>query len=505
MSGRDILRFFSPRWFIAIMGTGAVANILQLMDRGADGYLHGLAVALLTASVLAFPLALALLLGRLFIDRKMLWRELEHSSLVQFYSAIFIAASVCVTGLMKIPLGFVSPETVMGIAKVLWFISLGFGLVLVVFTHWRIITLNHGEIRRILGFWFLPPVGLFVLVFAGNFLALKTGDSGWIEPMAVLNAFLLGAALFLSLMLFPKFLLRGLAFPFPPRMDVIPSFTIGLAPVGVSIIALLSYLPLMSQAEALAFAPLAVIGPIVKALTVLLWGFGFWWLLVTALITLTTFLRKGVPVTLGYWAFIFPPAVYTIATLFLAQATKISFLAQTWTVLSWVVSIGWLVVMLLTLRGVINRSIFNLPPSFEEILEDSADASVPHAQLAKEQFKNKFPIFRVDIQKSEKYPEASILVEVLKTKISNHPVARHIADFDHYLHTKNIEGGMPKELLGAIVIMFCFGPQIEEARVLAVRPRSIGLAEFENHFTITFMEAPSEKATDTMKEWIQSL
>ncbi|MFP4157855.1 MAG: hypothetical protein ACLFU4_09590 [Opitutales bacterium] len=377
MSGRDILRFFSPRWFIAIMGTGAVANILQLMDRGADGYLHGLAVALLTASVLAFPLALALLCGRLLIDRQMLRRELEHSSLVQFYSAIFIAAAVCATGLVKIPLAFVSPGTVMGTAKVFWFISLGLGLVLAVFTPWRIITLNHGEIRRILGFWFLPPVGLFVVVFAGNFLALKTGDRVWIEHVAVLNAFLMGAALFLSLMLFTMFLLRGLTFPFPPSMDVVPSFTIGLAPVGVSIIALLSYLPLIGQAEALAFAPLAVMEPIVKAFAVLLWGFGFWWMLVSVLITLIAAMRKGVPVTLGYWAFVFPPAAYTLATLMLAQATQLGFVAQVGSVLAWLVVLGWLVVLVLTLRGIINRSIFNLPPSFKEILPDRAETSPP--------------------------------------------------------------------------------------------------------------------------------
>lgn len=340
MNGREILRFFSPRWFIAIMGTGAMANIFQMLSGRAEGALHALAVALLTLSFLAFPLAFVLLLSRLFVDRHMLRCELEHSSLVQFYSAIFISASVCVTGLVKIPLGFVSADIVLSLAKFLWFLSLGIGVVLVVLTPWRIITLNHGEIRRILGFWFLPPVGLFVLVFAGNFLALKTGDPAWINSVAVLNLVLMGIAMFLSLMLFTMFLLRGLAFPFPPKMDVVLSFTIGLAPVGVAIIAMLSYLPMIERADSITFVSLAAIAPVVKTLAVLLWGFGFWWMLVALLITLTAVLRKGVPFTLGCWAFIFPQAAYALSSLILGQVTQLAFLRYTGLTLAWILLLG---------------------------------------------------------------------------------------------------------------------------------------------------------------------
>jgi tellurite resistance protein TehA-like permease len=365
MNGREILRFFSPRWFIAIMGTGAVANLLQLMSGQATGVLHALAVILLTISVMAFPVAFVLLSSRLFVDRQMLQRELEHSSLVQFYSAIFISASVCVTGLVKIPVAFVSAETLLGLAKLLWFLSLGIGSVLIVLTPWRIITLNHGEIRRILGFWFLPPVGLFVLVFAGNFLALKTGDVTWINTVAVLNLVLMGIAMFLSLMLFTMFLLRALALPFPPSMDVVPSFTIGLAPVGVSIIAMLSYLPMIEQAESITFVSLAAMAPLVKVLAASLWGFGFWWMFVALSITLTAVLRKGVPFTLGYWAFIFPPAAYALASLTLAQVTGLSIMRYTGFTLAWVLLLGWLFASLLTLRGIYSRRIFNLPASFD--------------------------------------------------------------------------------------------------------------------------------------------
>jgi tellurite resistance protein TehA-like permease len=504
MNNRDILRFFSPRWFIAIMGTGAVANILQLISGKPEGLLHTAATVLLYAAVIGFPVALVFLTNRLFIDRKMLFKELNHSSLVQFYSAIFISASVCATGLVKIPLPFPGPENTLLLAKAFWGFSLVSGIGLAVFTPWKIITQNHGETRRILGFWFLPPVGLFVLSFAGNFLAIKTQDASWINNIALLNAILIGTASFLSLMLFTLFLLRALAFPFP-QMDVIPSFTIGLAPAGVSIIALLSYLPVLAKAESLAFLPVASIKPVILLLALLIWGFGLWWVVVSVLITLTAALRKGIPVTLGYWAFIFPPAAFTLATLILGNGTQVAFIGNIGMVFATLVTLGWITVTTLTIKGIFTRDIFKLPASFSEILDKKETTSEAKKQIRKHHFQNKFPVFSLDIQKNHLYQDLQTLADELKKRITHHPVARYIADFDHFAHTSEIKGEMVDGLLNARNIIFCFGPKIEESRVMAARPRSFGITEFENHFTVSFLEAPSPKATQTMKDWVHSL
>jgi hypothetical protein len=40
---------------------------------------------------------------------------------------------------------------------------------------------------------------------------------------------------------------------------------------------------------------------------------------------------------------------------------------------------------------------------------------------------------------------------------------------------------------------------------LAVRPRSIGIAEFKEKFSIEFLEAPNEKLHDVMEEWTVDL
>jgi len=498
-----IFSFFSPRWFIAIMGTGAVANTLQLLSGKPNGNLHLAATILMVSALIAFPTALALLLSRFWIDRKMLMKELEHSSLIQFYSAIFIAAAILTTGLVKIPLPIIPADSTLHLAKILWLMALTLGIGAAVLTPWRIITMNHGEIRRILGFWFLPPVGLYVVAFSGNFLALKTGAPQWIESLAFINALLIGTASFLSLMIFTFFLLRALTFPFP-KNDVIPSFTIGLAPVGVSIIALLSYLPLVKQSSILAFIPLETLTPLVQFSALLIWGFGLWWLAVSTLIAITGIIKGGIPVTLGYWAFIFPPAAFTIATLILGQSTRINFIQISGEILAWAVIAGWGIVTILTARGIFNRSIFNLPPSFAEILPPSFN---PDAEVKIEHtlFNGKFPVYSVDLPKNKQQSDLGTLVAHLKTKIQSHPIACHIADFDHYNHTKRAGGEIPNGMINATNLIFCFGPKIEDGKMMAVRPRSFGIAEFEHHFSISFLEAPSEIANQTMMEWVQSL
>jgi hypothetical protein len=113
---------------------------------------------------------------------------------------------------------------------------------------------------------------------------------------------------------------------------------------------------------------LATLAPVALAGAVLLWGFGLWWLAVVALVVVRAARTKGIPFSLGYWAFVFPPAAYALATLLLGQAVGWSWLAFAGRLLAGAVALGWLYVAVQTMRGVLSRRIFALPPSFREIL-----------------------------------------------------------------------------------------------------------------------------------------
>ena len=122
-------------------------------------------------------------------------------------------------------------------------------------------------------------------------------------------------------------------------------------------------------------------------------------------------------------------------------------------------------------------------------------------------FMDKYPVFTLELDKSEvaqkNVPE---IIEYFKAKIEAHPVAKFIAIFDHYTHTKNLENGViSPEILDAQNIVFCFGPVLNDTKMLAVRPRSIGIAELEDKFIVEFLEVPKEQLHDLMESWAKSL
>lgn len=360
-----VLQWFSPRWFIFVMGTGAIANVYQMLAQSPTGTLHSLAAVFLLLAAVSFAAATVLMLGRVLSHSRCVAQEFTHSSLMQFYAAIPIAAAVISTGLLNIPLAGVGEPTRVVIASGLWLVSLVLSVLFIVLIPVRVILGDHAEPRSALGFWFLPPVGLFVLVFNGNFLA---GHLGGTAPHAIflLNTILLGLALFLTVAIFTIFLFRALFYNFP-RPDVAPSYIIGLAPIGVSIVALNTYLPLYGKFAPAGFPPSEVFAPLVGFLSLLLWGFGLWWLVVAAAIMMHQALTKGIPVTLGYWAMVFPPAAFTLSTLLLAGKYPLDFLTATSVLLTGIVSLVWGVAMVLVGNAIHTKQIFLLPASFQDL------------------------------------------------------------------------------------------------------------------------------------------
>lgn len=358
-----ILRWFSPRWFIFVMGTGALANIYQLLSGKPEGFLHGMAVSFLSLAIVVFFVSAIFLFVRFTVGLDCILKEWRHASLIQFYSTISIAAAVCATGLFNVPVSFVSKAFAHNLAVFFWWISLAVGLFFIFFSPFKVTSGNHAQPRRVLGFWFLAPVGLFVLVFAGNFWASHMTAQSHIKNILFLNTLILGIAIPLTTIIYTLVLFRALFYNFP-RRDVAPSFMIGVAPVGVCIIAINTILPVLGKSGISIISP-ATLGPFVKVISLLLWGFGLWWLVYALAAIALYMLKHKVPVTLGYWAFIFPPAAYTIATLLLAKSLDLPLLRNFAVILTIIFSLWWIVNLILTIRGMMNRTIFDVSPTFK--------------------------------------------------------------------------------------------------------------------------------------------
>ncbi len=118
----------------------------------------------------------------------------------------------------------------------------------------------------------------------------------------------------------------------------------------------------------------------------------------------------------------------------------------------------------------------------------------------------KYPVYTLELQKSEvKQTNVTQIVEYFKEKIENHKIAKFVGIFDHYTHTADMNGPINPAIKDAQNILFCFGPAIPNTQILAVRPRSIGICELEDRFTIDFLEAPKEQLHELMETWAKDL
>jgi hypothetical protein len=122
-------------------------------------------------------------------------------------------------------------------------------------------------------------------------------------------------------------------------------------------------------------------------------------------------------------------------------------------------------------------------------------------------FMDKYPVFSLEISKNETtFTSVTEIITYLQNLVEAHPVATFIAIFDHYAHTSAMtDGVIAPEIKDAKNLIFCFGKQLPSTKILAVRPRSIGVSELENSFVIDFLEVPNEQLHETTEKWAKSI
>jgi hypothetical protein len=118
----------------------------------------------------------------------------------------------------------------------------------------------------------------------------------------------------------------------------------------------------------------------------------------------------------------------------------------------------------------------------------------------------KYPVYVAEIDKAEtSHRSVDEIVSYLKDKIAANPKVQFIGVFDHYAHTRRIAGEINPEIKAAANVIFCFGLALPNPQVLAVRPRSIGVADMGSKFVVSFMEAPMKPANEAMEAWAKGL
>ncbi len=118
-----------------------------------------------------------------------------------------------------------------------------------------------------------------------------------------------------------------------------------------------------------------------------------------------------------------------------------------------------------------------------------------------------FPVYVLELDREETSRRSvDEILDYFLARIEAHSYARFIGVFDHYAHTRSLqEGQVAESIRAAKNLVFCFGLTLPDPESLATRPRTIGIAETERGFTVTFMEAPMPVVNAAMEDWAKGL
>lgn len=118
-----------------------------------------------------------------------------------------------------------------------------------------------------------------------------------------------------------------------------------------------------------------------------------------------------------------------------------------------------------------------------------------------------YPLFVLELSRAQcRYADIESICAYLRERIESHRCARFIADFDHYAHTAALpEGEIGSDIRAARNLVFCFGITLPDAAALGLRPRSIGVAETEAGFVLSFLETPMPLVNAAMEDWVRDL
>jgi C4-dicarboxylate transporter/malic acid transport protein len=350
------------------MGTGAFAlalNQFPLPLPGASNIAGGLWLLDLMLFVLFTILYAARWIFFFDVARQIFW----HSVLSMFLGAIPMGLATIVNGLLVFGVPFFGKSAV-SVGHALWWadaaMSVGSGLLV----PFLMFTIQHHSLERMTAVWLLPIVAAEVAAASGALLVPHL--SAWEASTVLIICYALWAFSVPLAMSILVILLLRLVLHKLPDADMAASGWLALGPIGMGALGLL----LLGGDAPAAFtaSELSGVGEVAFSLGIIggtiLWGYGAWWLLLAILKTARYF-REGMRFNLGWWGFIFPLGVYSLATLALARATHLALFSVVGSILVICLAVLWFIVAVLTVEAVRNGSVFpQTPPRVRAALED---------------------------------------------------------------------------------------------------------------------------------------
>ncbi len=347
------IKYFAPGWFAVIMGTGGLGNILFLWQSNFPfcKYL-GMSLAVLADSLYFIFLVIWLL--RWFIYLPYVVRDLHHPIQSNFFVTMAVATTILGTNLHIIWNPYFSTTSLFTITFILWLVSIAGVTFFTFFTTIRIMRCEDSPAPETMNFsWIMAPIANMAVLLNGNPVLSMTIKlkPAWAMSVLITNLVLLGIGFFLFIFISAVIFVRLIQHPLPPS-ETTPSFGIFLSAVGLAVTAIIDSAKNAQSMGLLQSIDLSFIG------AAIVWGFGVWIVGIIMLICLHQARRGGLPFNLGWWAFIFPLAAYTISSQKIT-AYFISPITYYYTLfLTILLILLWLMTFKNTLKNVLNGKIF---------------------------------------------------------------------------------------------------------------------------------------------------
>ncbi len=354
---KEIIKNFEPRRAMSSMATWAFGILSAIVWWRLNFLpLKYLWWVLIYLAILFLILFLIIFTIRIFKYPKEVLNDLKHPIVSNFFAGIFISSAVITTWIINVLTPLHRMPFALQFSQIFYIFALIFWILIPVLVPFFLTISEETKSKHAVGIRFLPPVWVFVLVFAWNFLASKWV---WTNRLPFVNLFLLGMAFIVYFMVQVMFYSR-IKFHELPKPEVAPSFVIWLAPIWVSIVAM-SSLFLMVKKTWVFWRDLEVLHTIVSMFSGLMMWFWFRRFLVAWLIIIYYIIKKWFPYTLWRWALVFPTSAFGIWLHFVVLNLKCQFLCP---VIFFVRILAWIlrtVVFTKTLKNIFNWKAFVRP------------------------------------------------------------------------------------------------------------------------------------------------
>lgn len=357
MSEHHLIKYLAPSWFAVIMGTGGLGNILYIWQ---DSFFAGriLGMGLAALADIFFFLVLIPWIIRWFFYYEYVLRDLHHPITVNFFVTMPVATTIVGTNIFIIWSSYLSELLVYRLTFLTWIVAIAGVVIFTFYTTFRMMRMEVCPNPETMNFsWIMAPIANMAVLLIGNPVLTQTISlyPKWALSVLILNTALLGIGFFLFIFISAIIFVRLAQYSLPPA-EMTPSFGIFLSAVGLAVSAIIDTSINTKLMGMLPSVDLSYLGAAV------IWGFGIWIIGIIILISIHQIRQGGIPFSLGWWAFIFPLAAYTIASLKIGVYFQTSLTFYYNICLTSILALLWLYTFSNTVIGMITGNLFRGNP-----------------------------------------------------------------------------------------------------------------------------------------------